>query len=87
VRLSKVRGGRAAAPDRSGHAGWARTFVDGTIVARSVQMSKDGKVIRVHPIHHKRSREPGLRQSPTNTKPNHPLHRSRSVRKLRIEAL
>ncbi len=29
------------------------------IVARSVQLAKDGKVIRVHPIRHDRSRELG----------------------------
>jgi len=38
---------------------WARAFIDVTIVAGSVQLSKDGKVIRVHPIRHDRSREFG----------------------------
>jgi hypothetical protein len=36
---------------------WARTPIDVTIVAGSVQLSKNGKVIRVHPIRHDRSRE------------------------------
>jgi hypothetical protein len=34
---------------------WARNFIDVTIVAGSVQLSKDGKVIRVHPIRHGRT--------------------------------
>jgi transposase InsO family protein len=38
---------------------WARTPIDVTIVAGSVQLSKDGKVIRVHPIRHDRARELG----------------------------
>jgi transposase InsO family protein len=43
---------------------WARTFIDVTIVAASVQLSKDGKVIRVHPIRHDRSRELGAFANP-----------------------
>jgi hypothetical protein len=43
---------------------WARTFIDVTIVAGSVQLSKDGKVIRVHPIRHDRSRELGAFANP-----------------------
>jgi transposase InsO family protein len=43
---------------------WARTFLDVTIVAGSVQLSKDGKVIRVHPIRHDRTRELGAFANP-----------------------
>lgn len=43
---------------------WARQAIDVTIVAVSVQLSKDGKVIRVHPIRHDRSREPGAFANP-----------------------
>jgi transposase InsO family protein len=43
---------------------WARQSIDVTIVAGSVQLSKDGKVIRVHPIRHDRSRELGAFASP-----------------------
>jgi hypothetical protein len=43
---------------------WARQAIDVTIVAGSVQLSRDGKVIRVHPIRHDRSRE--LRQRQEN---------------------
>jgi hypothetical protein len=43
---------------------WARTFIDVTIVAGSVQLSKDGKVIRVHPIRHDRARELGAFANP-----------------------
>ena len=35
---------------------WARTAIDVAIVAGSVQLSKDGQVIRVHPIRHDRSK-------------------------------
>jgi hypothetical protein len=38
-----------------------RQHIDVTIVAGSVQLSADGKVIRVHPIRHDRSREVGAR--------------------------
>jgi hypothetical protein len=38
---------------------WARQSVDVAIVAGSVQLSKDGQIIRVHPIRHDRSRELG----------------------------
>ena len=38
---------------------WARQPIDVTIVAGSVQLSQHGKVIRVHPIRHDRSRELG----------------------------
>ena len=43
---------------------WARTAIDVTIVAGSVQLSKDGKLIRVHPIRHDRSRELGAFANP-----------------------
>jgi transposase InsO family protein len=43
---------------------WARAFIDVTIVAGSVQLSKDGKVIRIHPIRHDRSRELGAFANP-----------------------
>ena len=43
---------------------WARTAVDVCIVAGSVQLSKDGKVIRVHPIRHDRARELGAFANP-----------------------
>ena len=43
---------------------WARQPLDVTIVAGSVQLSKDGKVIRVHPIRHDRSRELGAFANP-----------------------
>ena len=43
---------------------WARTFIDVTIVAGSVQLSKDGQVLRVHPIRHDRSRELGAFANP-----------------------
>jgi hypothetical protein len=38
--------------------------IDASIVAASVQLSKDGKVIRVHPIRHDRSRELGAFANP-----------------------
>jgi transposase InsO family protein len=43
---------------------WAHTPIDVTIVAGSVQLSKDGKVIRIHPIRHDRSRELGAFANP-----------------------
>ena len=42
----------------------ARQAIDVTIVAGSVELSKDGKVIRVHPIRHDRSRELGAFANP-----------------------
>jgi transposase InsO family protein len=48
---------------RAGRA-WARAFLDVTIVAGSVQLSRDGKVIRIHPIRHDRSRELGAFANP-----------------------
>ena len=43
---------------------WARTAIDVCIVAASVQLSKDGQVIRVHPIRHDRARELGAFANP-----------------------
>ena len=43
---------------------WARTPIDVSIVAASVQLSRDGKVIRIHPIRHDRSRELGAFANP-----------------------
>ena len=43
---------------------WARQSVDVSIVAGSVQLSRDGKVIRVHPIRHDRARELGAFANP-----------------------
>jgi transposase InsO family protein len=43
---------------------WARQPVDVSIVAGSVQLSRDGQVIRVHPIRHDRSRELGAFANP-----------------------
>ena len=43
---------------------WARTAIDVTVVAGSVQLSRDGKVIRVHPIRHDHSRELGAFANP-----------------------
>ena len=43
---------------------WARTAIDVCIVAGSVQLSRDGTVIRVHPIRHDRTRELGAFANP-----------------------
>ena len=43
---------------------WAHTAIEVSIVAASVQLSKDGKVIRIHPIRHDRSREHGAFANP-----------------------
>jgi hypothetical protein len=43
---------------------WANASIDVTIVAGAVQLSKDGKLIRVHPIRHDRSRELGAFANP-----------------------
>ena len=43
---------------------WAREPLDVTIVAGSVQLSRDGQVIRVHPIRHPLPRAGRLRQPP-----------------------
>jgi hypothetical protein len=43
---------------------WAHTAIEVSIVAGSVQLAKDGKLIRVHPIRHDRSRELGAFANP-----------------------
>jgi Integrase core domain len=43
---------------------WARQPIDVSIVAGPVQLSRDDKVIRVHPIRHDRSRELGALANP-----------------------
>jgi hypothetical protein len=43
---------------------WARTAIDVSIVAGSVQLPSDGQVIRVHPIRHDRARELGAFANP-----------------------
>ena len=43
---------------------WAWQSIHVTIVAGSVQLSQGGKVIRVHPIRHDRSRELGAFANP-----------------------
>jgi transposase InsO family protein len=53
----------AGAPYRAGRR-WAGQAVDVAIVAGSVQLSKDGQVIRVHPVRHDRSRELGAFANP-----------------------
>jgi len=53
-----------AGTNYSGGRRWARQAIDVTIVAGSVQLSRDGKVIRVHPIRHDRSRELGAFANP-----------------------
>jgi transposase InsO family protein len=53
----------AGAPYGCGRA-WARQSIQVTIVAGSVQLSQGGKVIRVHPIRHDRSRELGAFANP-----------------------
>ena len=53
----------AGTPYRAGRA-WARASIDVSIVAGSVQLSVDDRVIRVHPIRHDRSRELGAFANP-----------------------
>ena len=53
----------AGTPYRCGRH-WAHTQVEVSIIAGSVQLAKDGKVIRVHPIRHDRSRELGAFANP-----------------------
>ena len=48
---------------RAGRA-WARGSVDVAIVGGSVQLSVDGKVVRVHPIRHDRAKEHGAFSRP-----------------------
>jgi hypothetical protein len=44
---------------------WARQQVDVAIVAGSVQISSNGKVIRVHAIRHDRAKEHGAFSMPS----------------------
>ena len=53
-----------AGTDHQAGRGWARQSIDVSIVAGSVQLSRDGKVIRVHPIRHDRARELGAFANP-----------------------
>ena len=53
----------AGANYRAGRA-WARRAIDVAIVGGSVQLSVDGKVVRVHPIRHDRSKEHGAFATP-----------------------
>jgi transposase InsO family protein len=53
----------AGSPYRAGRR-WANTSIDVSIVAGSVQLAKDGAVIRVHPIRHDRSKELGAFANP-----------------------
>ena len=55
LRRDDLRGPAASRPAR---------FIDVTIVAGSVQLSKDGQVLRIHPIRHDRSRELGAFANP-----------------------
>jgi hypothetical protein len=50
---------------------WARRSVEVAIVAGSVQFSAKGKVIRVHPIRHDRTKEHGAFAAP-NGRPHKP---------------
>ena len=53
----------AGASYRAGRA-WARSSVQVAIVGASVQLSVDGKVLRVHPIRHDRTKEHGAYATP-----------------------
>jgi hypothetical protein len=43
---------------------WGRRSIDVSIAVRSVQLAKDGKLIRVHRIRHDRGRELGAFANP-----------------------
>ena len=60
----------AGASYRAGRA-WARSSIEVAIVGASVQLSADGKVIRVHPIRHDRAKEHGAYATP-NGRPRKP---------------
>jgi hypothetical protein len=65
TRLANVNGVVSfAGTDYQAGRRWARQSIDVSIVAGSVQLSRDGKVIRVHPIRHDRSRELGAFANP-----------------------
>jgi transposase InsO family protein len=60
----------AGASYRAGRS-WARSQVQVAIVGASVQLSVDGKVVRVHPIRHDRTKEHGAFATP-NGRPRKP---------------
>ena len=60
----------AGASYRAGRA-WARSSVEVAVVGASVQLSIDGKVIRVHPVRHDRGKEHGAYATP-NGRPRKP---------------
>jgi transposase InsO family protein len=60
----------AGASYRAGRA-WARTSIQVAIVANSVQLSVNDKVVRVHPIRHDRTKEHGAFATP-NGRPRKP---------------
>lgn len=65
TRLANGAGGVSfAGTDYQAGRGWARQSIDVSIVAGSVQLSRDGKIIRVHPIRHDRARELGAFANP-----------------------
>ena len=65
TRLANVNGVVSfAGTDYQAGRRWARQSIDVSIVAGSVQLSRDGKVIRVHPIRHDRARELGAFANP-----------------------
>lgn len=43
---------------------WAHTPIEVSIVGGSVQLAKDGKIIRIHPIRHERTKELGAFANP-----------------------
>ena len=53
-----------AGTDYQAGRGWARQSIEVSIVAGPVQLSRDGKVIRVHAIRHDRARELGAFANP-----------------------
>jgi hypothetical protein len=53
----------AGASYRAGRS-WARSQIRVTIIGASVQLSVDGKVVRVHPIRHDRAKEHGAFATP-----------------------
>ena len=60
----------AGASYRAGRA-WARRSIEVAIVANSVQLCVDGKIVRVHPIRHDRAKEHGAYATP-NGRPRQP---------------
>jgi hypothetical protein len=78
VARSVDRGGSisfSGAPYRVGRS-YAGQMVDVAIVAASVQISKDGKVIRVHQIRHDRTKEHGAFATPNGRPRNRSLRRA-----------